>query len=247
MLKIENLSVGYYKHVVLKDINLEINPGEIVALFGANASGKSTLANSIVGLGEAHIHSGKVFIDGEDVTPLIRKKNTYKLRRKGLHISTQQRHIFPTLTVREVLQAASKRAHSSKSFFTDFLRAFPSLKGLMNQDSSTLSGGERTLLNLATATIGHSKALILDEPFAGLSQETSQEVSKLLNLVKDLHTAVLLIEHREEEAKHIADRSFFIENGRIVPSKRAYPLRGPHPKRGPKQRWRFLRLFKKPR
>ena len=224
ILNIENLSAGYGRVQVLKEINLEVGSGEIVCLVGANGAGKSTLLKVISGI--IHATHGKLSFAGQDIT----NKKPDHLVRIGLSHVPEGRQIFGTLTVRQNLMLGAY-AHRAKKEemgrrFNFVFNLFPILKTRLTQKAGTMSGGEQQMLAIGRGLMSQPKLLLLDEPSLGLAPLV---VEIILNVIKNLRSAgiaILLIEQNVNAALQIADRAYVMEIGRIVSQGSAKTLLG---------------------
>jgi len=224
ILNIENLSAGYGRVQVLKEINLEVGSGEIVCLVGANGAGKSTLLKAISGI--IHATHGKLSFAGQDIS----NKKPDHLVRIGLSHVPEGRQIFGTLTVRQNLMLGAY-AHRAKKEemgrrFNFVFNLFPILKTRLTQKAGTMSGGEQQMLAIGRGLMSQPKLLLLDEPSLGLAPLV---VEVILNVIKNLRSAgiaILLIEQNVNAALQIADRAYVMEIGRIVSQGSAKTLLG---------------------
>lgn len=224
ILNVENLSAGYGRVQVLKEINLEVGSGEIVCLVGANGAGKSTLLKVISGI--IHATHGKLSFAGQDIT----NKKPDHLVRIGLSHVPEGRQIFGTLTVQQNLMLGAY-AHRAKKEemgrrFNFVFNLFPILKTRLTQKAGTMSGGEQQMLAIGRGLMSQPKLLLLDEPSLGLAPLV---VEVILNVIKNLRSAgiaILLIEQNVNAALQIADRAYVMEIGRIVSQGSAKTLLG---------------------
>jgi len=212
MLKVENANVYYGKIHALKDISLEVNEGEIVALIGANGAGKSTTLKTISGL--LRSKTGSITLFDENIS----HAEAHKLVSKGMAHVPEGRRIFLQMTVLENLQMGAYTTKPSEvdALIKDVFERFPRLKHRKNQIGGTLSGGEQQMLAMGRALMSKSKLLMLDEPSMGLAPIL---VKQIFDIIKELHeagTTILLVEQNAEMALKIADRAYVLESGRIV-------------------------------
>lgn len=210
ILKVDNINV-YYGHIhALKDVSIEVNEGEIVALIGANGAGKSTTLRTISGL--LRSKTGGITLFDEDIS----KAEAYKLVSKGLAHVPEGRHVFLQMTVLENLEmGAYINSANIKDGIADVFERFPRLKHRKDQIAGTLSGGEQQMLAMGRALMSKPKLLMLDEPSMGLAPILVQQI---FDIIKELHesgTTILLVEQNAEMALNIADRAYVLESGRI--------------------------------
>lgn len=210
MLKVENINVYYGQIHALKDVSIEVNQGETVALIGANGAGKSTALRTISGL--LRSKTGSISLLGEDIS----KADACKLVSKGLAHVPEGRRIFLQMTVLENLEMGAYTDPSyTKEGIQDVFRRFPRLKHRKDQIAGTLSGGEQQMLAMGRALMSRPKLLMLDEPSMGLAPILVQQI---FDIIKELHstgTTILLVEQNAEMALEIADRAYVLESGRI--------------------------------
>lgn len=203
---LEDVVAGYGDVEVLHGVSVAVEPGQVVALLGANGAGKSTLCN--VTAGTVPITSGRVLVAGEDVTDMA----AFSRARKGLLLVPEARGIFPGLTVEENLQVLLRDpALRAKAY-----GRFPILGERRKQVAGLLSGGEQQMLSLAPALADPPVALVADEPTLGLAPLASEVVIEALRELRDLGTAILLVEEKASEVMKVADIVAFMELGRVV-------------------------------
>ena len=215
MLKIENLSVNYGHISALRNISLEVNGGEVVAIIGANGAGKSTTLMSISGLVEKA--SGKITFLGKDITHA--KPN--HIVRMGISHIPEGRRIFSEMSVEENMfmgtfgaeKKLSRKVYEEK--LEEMYTFFPRLKERRKQAGGTLSGGEQQMLAIARGLMYGPKLIMFDEPSLGLAPILVEEVFNYLKVVKKAGTTMLLIEQNATAALEIADRAYVLETGEI--------------------------------
>ena len=213
MLSIKNLDAGYEGLGVLKQINLEIKPNEIVALIGPNGAGKSTIIKSIFDI--ADVTKGKIIFKGKDITKL----KTHELIEVGISFVTQGKINFSNLTVKENLEIGANMI-KDKEVIEKNLKAvyekFPVLKEKRHDLAFTLSGGQQQMLALGRALMQTPTLLLLDEPSLGLSPKLQKETFKMIKKLKDDGISLLIVEQNAKKAIEIADRTYLLEDGNIV-------------------------------
>lgn len=211
MLSVNNLNVTYGSIQVLWDISLQINEGEIVALVGSNAAGKSTLLKSIAGIKK--MKSGEIMLDGENIS----RMKPRQIVKKKVMLCPEGRLIFPRMSVMENLKAGAYTV-SKEEKEEGIVRAmdlFPILKERQKQAGGTLSGGEQQMLAIARALMSNPKYLLLDEPSLGLSPKYTDMIFDLILKIRDQGTSVLLVEQNASMALSVANKGYVIQMGQI--------------------------------
>lgn len=210
MLKVDNINVYYGQIHALKDVSIEVNEGEIVALIGANGAGKSTTLRTISGL--LRSKTGSITLFDEDIS----KTEACRLVPKGLAHVPEGRRIFLQMTVLENLEmGAYTNSANTKPGIAEVFERFPRLKHRKNQIAGTLSGGEQQMLAMGRALMSRPKILMLDEPSMGLAPILVQQIFDIIKELNAAGTTVLLVEQNAEMALNIADRAYVLESGRI--------------------------------
>ena len=212
LLEIKDLVAGYGASEVLHGISLQINPGEIVTLVGANGAGKSTTLRSIFGLTD--IRAGQILFEGENLIGL----KPHRIAGKGLAFVPQERSIFPSLTVFENLEMGAYTVERDQ--FEERLEMvyhrFPILKERHNQKAGTLSGGERQMLAIGRGLMVDPKLILLDEPSLGLAPKIIESLFEQIRAINEAGTTVFLVEQNARRALALADRGYVMELGQIM-------------------------------
>lgn len=215
MLEIKDLHVHYGVIEALKGISLEVNEGEIVALIGANGAGKTTMMQSISGIVKKS--GGEINFLNES----IMKANPKHIVEMGLTQVPEGRRIFAGMSVYENLMMGAflrKDKDGIKHDYAKVCEQFPILKERMNQDASTLSGGEQQMLAMGRALMAKPKLLLLDEPSMGLAPILVKEIFNIIEEINKSGTTVLLVEQNAKMALSIAHRAYVLETGKVVMS-----------------------------
>jgi branched-chain amino acid transport system ATP-binding protein len=216
LLAAENLELAYGDLSVCRDISIEINAGEIVALIGANGAGKSTTLRAIAGL--LTPRSGAIRFCGEDITRLASHERTFA----GIALVPEGRHVFPFLTTRENLELGGfkNRRDSAKvrRMIDEIFEMFPRLKERSGQNAGTLSGGEQQMLVLGRAMMSVPKLLCLDEPSLGLAPLVVRDIFRTIRTINETGTSVLLVEQNARYALETASRGYVLQTGSIIVS-----------------------------
>ncbi|MGQ9647821.1 MAG: ABC transporter ATP-binding protein [Thermodesulfobacteriota bacterium] len=213
ILKLENVDTYYGSIQVLYGINIEIATGELVCLLGGNASGKSTVLKTILGV--CRPKRGEVRLDGERIDG----RPTKYIVSKGVSIVPENRRIFPRLTVLENLEMGAYLRTDSVEVKRDIDRMFelfPRLKERRHQLGITLSGGEQQMLAMARALLSNPKILLMDEPSMGLAPVLVDQQFELIQMVHQRGTTVFVVEQNANMALSIADRGYVLQTGSIV-------------------------------
>jgi len=212
MLELERVSAQFGKRYALREISLEVRQGEIVALVGANAAGKTTTLRTIMGLKETS-NGGIRFVD-EDITQL----STVERVRRGLVLSPEGRQIFPKFTVYENLLMGGYHRADRNRLDDDIARIFvlfPRLAERRNQRAVSMSGGEQQMLAIGRALISRPRCLLLDEPTLGLAPILVEEIGRIVRALAADGMTVLLAEQNAALALDIANRAYVLESGHI--------------------------------
>ncbi len=215
LLSLDSVTACYGRLPVLHDVNLDIRPGEIVALIGANGAGKTTTMMTVFGRPRAS--QGRIVFDGEDITQLP----THDIARLGIAQSPEGRRIFPRMTVMENLQMGAIIAGDPDGFDRDLEQVqtlFPVLKERADQRGGTLSGGEQQMLAIARALMGQPKLLMLDEPSLGLAPLIVKQIFAAIEELNKDGLTVFLVEQNAYHTLKLADRGYVMVNGRITMS-----------------------------
>lgn len=212
ILKIDEVTAGYGKAVVLENMSLEVKDGECHAVLGPNGAGKSTLLKTITGT--VVPTAGEIKFLGES----IKGMDTYKIARKGISLSPENRRLFPDLTVNENLTIATifsdeSRKEENLNFVYEI---FPRLKERFSQKAGTMSGGEQQMLAIGRALMMDPKILLLDEPSMGLAQIIKEQIFNGIKKIRETGKTILLVEQDATMVMPIADKISIFEHGRII-------------------------------
>lgn len=209
----EKIRKYYAEKLVLNDISISINPGEIVGLLGPNGAGKTTFFYSIMGV--IKVNEGKIFVDEKDVTNMP----VHMRARIGLGYLAQEPSIFRKLSVEENIYAAIEVYYNNteerKQLLDRMLKEF-NLEHLRKQKAHTLSGGEKRRCEIARVLVGKPKYLLLDEPFVGIDPKTIEELQMIVLSLKNKGLGILLTDHNVRETLNIVDRAYIIYKGEVL-------------------------------
>ncbi|HUZ56242.1 MAG TPA: ABC transporter ATP-binding protein [Streptosporangiaceae bacterium] len=212
LLSLDNVTTYYGQMRILEGISLQVGEGELVCLLGGNASGKSTTLKTILGI--VRPRSGRVLLDGEDVTSWQVPQRIAK----GIAIVPENRRLFGEMTVQENLELGAVLRGGDK-LDEDFDRVhalFPRLFERRRQLAGTLSGGEQQMVAMSRALMSRPRLLLMDEPSMGLSPALVQQNFQIIKEVHESGVAVLMVEQNATMALTIADRGYVLSTGEIV-------------------------------
>ena len=233
ILELAGVHASYGPAEVLQGIDIEVRPGEVVALLGANAAGKSTAIKTI--MGRLRPSSGEIRFAGRRIDG----RPTNEIVRMGIGIVPEGRRVFYELTVLENLEAAAEaqaapataavqetrsragsgaRSYAAAHQIEQVLALFPVLAERRNQPAGTLSGGEQQMLAIARALVASPQLICMDEPSMGLAPIMVDRVMEAIREINRSGTAVLLVEQNAQAALSVADRAYILRDGRIVAS-----------------------------
>lgn len=212
MLKIDRLNVYYGESYILRDVSLEVPPGEVVCLMGRNGVGKTTLLKSIMGLLPAS--SGAIYFDGENITSQLPNQRA----KRGIAYVPQGREIFAQLTVYEnLLIGLQARTDKKREMPEEIFNLFPVLKTMLNRRGGDLSGGQQQQLAIGRALVSQPKLLLLDEPTEGIQPSIILEIEEVLQRIRQTKTtSILLVEQYLQFAKRLGDFYYIMQKGTIV-------------------------------
>ncbi len=214
-LRARNLRKSYKRRPVLRDVSIDLQRGEVVALLGPNGSGKTTCFYAIAGL--VTPESGTVSLDGRDVTGLP----MYRRARLGIGYLPQEVSIFRGLSVEDnilaVLEIAEPDRHKRRERLEELLSDF-SITHIRRAPALALSGGERRRVEIARCLAADPKYLLLDEPFAGVDPIAVGEIRHLVQDLKRRGIGVLITDHNVRETLEIVDRAYILHDGAVLMS-----------------------------
>jgi lipopolysaccharide export system ATP-binding protein len=212
-LEIKGIRKSYNGKMVVSDISLNINSGEVVGLLGPNGAGKTTTFYIILGL--ITPDSGEIYLDGKN----LNNSPMYKRARLGIGYLPQEPSIFRKLSVedniRAVLEISGFRRDEKEKRLKDIIDEFD-LNGLSARPGYQLSGGERRKVEIARAIAIDPIFMLLDEPFAGIDPIAVIELKKTLKQLKDRGIGLIITDHNVRETLSITDRAYIISDGRIL-------------------------------
>ena len=213
MLKVSQLNAWYDRSHVVQNVSFEVNAGEIVTLMGRNGAGKTTTLRALMGL--VAKRSGSMVFDGQELLA----QPAHTRFHAGLAYVPEERRIVPGLTVRENLQlgiTASKNRRDVGRMIDEIAETFPRLKERLDQDGTSMSGGEQQMLAIARAMMARPKMILLDEPSEGIMPLLVSEMFALFKRMKEAGTTILLVEQNVERALRVSDRAYILDQGEVV-------------------------------
>jgi len=227
LLKVENLTVCYDKAMLINNLSMGVETGEMVSLVGPNGAGKSTLLRAISGLvtwereitrrstgGDVTIE-GTVTFDGERIDQIP----AYEIVKRGLIHCPERRRPFREMTVLDNLLAGAyllKTKNEVQESLGKVYQLFPVLQDRTSQISGTLSGGEQQMLAIGRALMSQPKLLCIDEPSTGLAPKLKSEVFEKINAISDLGITILLVEQEVSTVFKMASRNYVLSSGKII-------------------------------
>jgi branched-chain amino acid transport system ATP-binding protein len=227
MLEVSNLTVCYDRAMIINDISMHVDEGELVSLIGPNGAGKSTLMRAISGLVlwekgiKRGTSAGNITMEGtvRFQNEAIERVPAHMIARKGLILCPERRRPFREMTVLENLHAGAymvpDKAHVEKNL-EQVYELFPILAERKGQIAGTLSGGEQQMLAVGRALMCHPSLLCIDEPSTGLAPMMRAEVFKKIAAIREMGITVLLVEQEVTAVFELADRNYVLSSGKII-------------------------------
>jgi ABC-type branched-subunit amino acid transport system ATPase component len=209
VLQVEGLTAGYGGSPIIEDVAIDARLGELTVMVGPNGAGKSTLMKTIAGVVRAS--AGRVVLNGTEVTG----KAPEHLVKLGMSYVPQLANVWPSLSVSENLEMGGfVRKRGTKERAAELMEMFPDLRAARSRPARTLSGGQRTMLAIARGLMLDPRALLLDEPSAGLSPKVEGAVWDRILAIRAAGVAVIVVEQNTRRALRHADRGYVLVNGR---------------------------------
>lgn len=212
MLSLQRIESGYGESNVLRGVNLDVQPGQVVCLMGRNGVGKTTLMKTLMGL--LKTRKGSIQWQNQELSTL----DTAKRARAGVGYVPQGREIFPQLTVKEnLLLGLETSAPGVKTFPEDVLAMFPVLATMYGRQGGDLSGGQQQQLAFARALASRPGLLLLDEPTEGIQPSIVEDIRQvILQLKAKGNLSVLLVEQSIDFVRSAADYIYIMDKGTIT-------------------------------
>lgn len=213
LMQVEDVVKSYRRRLVVNQVNLELNRGEIVGLLGPNGAGKTTTFYMIVGLVRPDL--GRIHFQGHDIT----RVPVYKRARMGIGYLAQEPSVFRKLTVAENVMAiletldipAAERETRLKALLEEL-----DLAKLAGQKAYTLSGGERRKLEITRALVTRPSMLMLDEPFSGVDPLAVSEIQQIILGLRNRGLGILITDHNVRETLSVVDRAYLLYEGKVL-------------------------------
>ena len=212
IIEFDRVVAGYASLMILNELTLDAREAEITLLIGPNGAGKSTVLKTLFGL--LSPRSGEVRFEGK----VISGKSPRELLGYGIAFVPQGRNLFPSLTVRHNLELGGITLPGKvlSERIEEVFARFPRLHERLDNQASTLSGGEQKQLEIGRALLLRPRGILIDEPSIGLSPKISQDVFRLLRALTDAGTTVLMVEQNVRSALAVSDRAIALETGRVA-------------------------------
>lgn len=214
LLRIDDLSVSYGAVPAVESVSLEIEPGELRVILGANGAGKTTIIKAILGLKRPHRGSIR-FDEKHDLLAL----KPHEIHRLGIAWVPEGRQLWQTMTVLDNLRMGGFEVEDQAAVerrIQEMFDRFPRLRERQKQLSGSLSGGEQQMVAIARALVSGPRLLLMDEPSLGLAPLVVRDVFALAREINDMGIAILMVEQNARQALKVADSAYLLETGRIV-------------------------------
>jgi lipopolysaccharide export system ATP-binding protein len=212
-LRAQGLVKAYGKREVVRGVDIELHPGEIVGLLGPNGAGKTTSFYMIVGL--IGVTRGDIFLDGERISSMP----MYRRARRGIGYLPQEPSVFRKLSAENNLRAVVEHLSLTKREQQERIESLLGdlgLTSLRKQEAITLSGGERRRLEIARALVTQPRFILMDEPFSGVDPINVAELQRLILALRERSIGILITDHNVRETLSIVDRAYLIYDGRVL-------------------------------
>lgn len=221
MLMIKGLQVAYGGIQAVKNVDMDVYEGELVALIGSNGAGKTTTLKATTGM--IPMKAGEIHYRGNS----IKGANSWDLLAQGMVMVPEGRGVFARMTIVENLHMGAYLRSDKQAINVDIEKMFdifPILKERATQLAGTMSGGEQQMLAMARALMSQPKLLILDEPTMGLSPVMTEKIFEVINQVSSEGMTIVLVEQNAKLALQVADRGYVMSSGSIILSGKALEM-----------------------
>jgi ABC-type branched-subunit amino acid transport system ATPase component len=209
-IRVQGLRAGYGRSLVLRDVDLDVDEGEAVAVVGKNGAGKSTLLMSL--FGGTDVTAGAIVVDGLD----LRGLPAYRAAKQGVALSPQGRMILPHLTVKENLLLGEACRRKGPWTLERIYDLFPILRERRNASGIALSGGQQQMLAVGRALLGNPRVLLLDEPSEGLSPVLVDELAAVFAQILASGVGILIVEQHLSLVRRVSQRFVVMAKGQII-------------------------------
>ena len=210
LLAAAGIEAGYPNKQILFGIDFTIGAGEVVALLGANGSGKSTALNTVSGF--VRPWAGSIRFDGAEISG----RPPHEIFRRGVIQVSQTRDLFADMSVEENLRLGARvRRGDEAALLEDVYASFPRLAERRRQPVRLMSGGEQQMVAISRALMGRPKLLLLDEPSGGLAPAFVAEIAGIMSTLRERGTTMILVEQNIRLALAVADRFLVLRDGRV--------------------------------
>ncbi|MFI5045666.1 MAG: ABC transporter ATP-binding protein [Acidimicrobiia bacterium] len=212
MLALDAIDSGYGDALVLRDVDLTVGQGEVIALLGPNGAGKSTLLRTATGFVKPM--SGRIEVDGEDLTG----SPAHRFVRRGVCLLPEGRGIFPSLTVLENIrvQAGPKPGRRLAELLDEIAELFPVLRERLHQTAGDLSGGEQQMLALCRAYMTRPRVVLVDEASLGLAPLVVDAIYEALARLAERGVSLVIVEQYVQRVLELASRVYILSGGQVV-------------------------------
>ncbi len=219
ILRVEDLAVSYGAIPAVRGVSLEIEPGELRVILGANGAGKTTILSAILGLRRAE--RGRILWDGGDGGQDLRRLKPHQIHHLGITWVPEARQLWQTMTVIENLRMGGF-GHPDPAAVArrieQMMERFPRLRERRGQLAGSLSGGEQQMVAIARALVSGPRLILMDEPSLGLAPIVVRDVFALVREINATGIAILMVEQNARQALKVADHAYLLELGAIIES-----------------------------
>jgi branched-chain amino acid transport system ATP-binding protein len=213
VLEVNKIDVYYGDLQALRNVSIDVEPGEIVSVIGSNGAGKSSLLKTISGM--LRPRQGTISLDGRDIS----QTPSSRIVEQGISHVPEGRQLFPTMTVLENLEMGAQFDRTKKvqqETMGQVFTYFPRLKERLEQKAGTLSGGEQQMLAMGRGLMSRPNLMMLDEPSLGLAPVLVSTIFEIIEQINQQGTSILLIEQNVFHSLKISNRGYVLENGQVV-------------------------------
>lgn len=216
LLELENVEAAIEGVTVLRNVNIEVDKAESVAIVGRNGAGKTSTFQTVMGI--LQLDQGTIRFQDEDITD----RETFERKRLGIGFAPEDRQLISKLTARENIEMALWGSDDESTIDIDerlsmVLNTFPIMEEFLDQPAGKLSGGQQQMVAVSRALVSQPDLVLLDEPFEGLAPSIKKDLRKSINLIRqNLGASVFVAESQLSHVRGVVDRLYVIERGEIV-------------------------------